>query len=323
MVEHLAIWLCRYGAIVAAMALSALGVALGQGIAGAHVSQAMGRQLLAAPPSQRLLFVGLAFIESGGIFALVVTLLLLYGSPADLTLGQAVAQLGAGASVGLAASVVGIASGFVMQGAVESTARHPFFASKILSFMLLAQALLEAPAVFAFIISLLIQTQVTGGGVTSIISGVQLLFSGLIISFGAVGPAIGQSLFATAASRAIGVNPEMYSRIFSFALITQALIETPVIFALLFSLMVMFKVISGVSVYNVFASLLGAALALGFGAIGAAGGSGRVAAKTVMSMAHQPEQYSFLLRVAFLCQAIIDSALIYSLITGFILMSSL
>jgi len=307
----------HYAGIVLAMAFSACGVAYGQGYAGGWAIVATTRQDLAFIPVWRALLIGLAFIESGGIFALVLSLLFVKGYSFTPTVASGLAVAGAGAGIGIASWIVGIASGRVVAAATGAIARQPFFAEKVLQLMMLAQILLEAPAVFALVIGITIYSKITAG--MSLIFGWQLFAGGLLIALGSIGPAIGQAIFSSAACRASGVNIKMYPRIFSFALLTQAIIETPIIFCLLLAILLIIRTISVTPLIEGVSLLMGSTIAFGFGCTGAAVGSGYVAARAVTLMVQEPKQYTILLRVTILCQAIIDTALIYSLITAFLM----
>jgi F-type H+-transporting ATPase subunit c len=64
-----------------AVSLGAIGSALSQGRAVAAAMDALARQPESANTLSRTLFVGLAMIETSGIYCLVVALLLLFANP--------------------------------------------------------------------------------------------------------------------------------------------------------------------------------------------------------------------------------------------------
>lgn len=64
-----------------AIAIGAIGPALGQGRAVAAAMDAIARQPEAANTISRTLFVGLAMIETMAIYCLVIALLLLFANP--------------------------------------------------------------------------------------------------------------------------------------------------------------------------------------------------------------------------------------------------
>jgi F-type H+-transporting ATPase subunit c len=61
--------------------LAALGCGLGQGIAAAKAAEGLARQPEAGSKIQTMLIIGLAFIESLTIYALVVGLILIFANP--------------------------------------------------------------------------------------------------------------------------------------------------------------------------------------------------------------------------------------------------
>lgn len=67
------------------------------------------------------------------------------------------------------------------------------------------------------------------------------------------------------------------------------------------------------------AALLGAALAMGFGAIGPAIGEGFAAGKACEAVAKRPEHSALLTRTMLVGQAVSESTGIYSLVIAFIL----
>ena len=64
-----------------AMALGAIGAALGEGRIGAAAMDALARQPDESSTITRTLFVSLAMVESTAIFCLVVALILLFANP--------------------------------------------------------------------------------------------------------------------------------------------------------------------------------------------------------------------------------------------------
>jgi F-type H+-transporting ATPase subunit c len=69
------------GAAALAMALGAIGAALGESRIGAAAMDALARQPDEAGSITRTLFVSLAMVESTAIFCLVIALILLFANP--------------------------------------------------------------------------------------------------------------------------------------------------------------------------------------------------------------------------------------------------
>jgi F-type H+-transporting ATPase subunit c len=309
--------LIYFGGVALCIVLGAGGVALGQGYAGGVACEATARQQLAQQPVRQGLLIGCAFLESGCVFSLIVSLVYLLGTPEGGLLGSMVFGVAA-LCMGVVAGVVGAVSGTVVAQALQAMARQPHESGKIFSLMMIAQMLLEAPMVFMFIIAFLIKSWVTAG-ITSLYA-VQLIGGSVIFAAGCVGPAIGQARFCRAVCEAAGLNIGLFSRLFSFSFIVQAMIETPVIFALLVSLMLMLMApLQSTPLVEFAAVCLGVVFGIGMGSTGAAVGSGRAAGRAAISMAMVAEQASSVARLAIFCQAIIDTAVIYSLIISVLL----
>jgi len=304
--------LIYYLGIALCIVFGAGGGSLGQGYAGGVATEGVARQRAAYSPILQSFLVGCAFIESGCVFSLIISLVYFF-SPVSLA-GWSPMVLGVAAiSMGLVAGVVGGASGSIVAEGLTAMARQPYESSRVLSVMVISQILLGAPMIFMFIISFLVKNWATAD--ISFAKAIQLAAGASIFAAGAIGPVFGQARFCSAVCRAVGLNMGMYTRIFSFSFIVQAMIETPIVFSLLVSLMVMLLTpMAGVSSMELVGLWFGVMGAVGFGSAGAAIGSGRAARRAVLCMALEEEQASSVARLAIFCQAIIDTAVIYSLI---------
>jgi len=67
------------------------------------------------------------------------------------------------------------------------------------------------------------------------------------------------------------------------------------------------------------ASILGAALCMGFGAIGPALGEGRALAQALAAIAQQPDEANTITRTLFVGMAMVESTGIYALVVAMIL----
>ena len=150
-------------------------------------------------------------------------------------------------------------------------------------------------------------------------AGLRLFACGLAVGIGALGPSIGQSMFARSASYAIGINVHQYNRIFPYALLTQALIETPMIFCLLFSLLFLYVTPAAGMAAVVTVKGLVAAGTISLGALGGCIGMGYMACHTSAYVALDPTVYSAMVRTALFTIAFIESTVIYSFIISLIL----
>ncbi len=307
----------HYSAAFLTLAIAVLGGGIGQGIASIATIAAIQRQPCSYQANFRALIIGLALIESGIIIALVTALMIIF-STQPLTIGIAVGELGIAAAIGFAGGAVSIASSFVVRAAAESISRQPFFSQKVTTVMLLAQSIMEAPVIIAFIVSLLIRTRINAN--PELLFGLQGLAAGLAVGLGSIGPSIGQAIFTQAACKGIGTNKEAYNKIFPFMLLLEAIIETPLIFCLLIGIIILFRPLDGALISDALI-LITAALTIGLGALGTATGIGFTASKSVEGIAQNPDLYSILLRTTLLVVAFIESAIIYAMIITLMLIT--
>ena len=302
-----------------AVGLSSIGGSIGQGFAASSSLAAMDRQSLGSEQIFKSMIIGLALIETGTILALVLTLLLLFSNSSDLTMNMAIAELGIALSIGISASAVGLASCYAVQGASTSIARQPFFAQKILIIQVIIQSIIESPALFSFIIGILIFNQITPDLV--FVDAMRLMAAGLTIGLGSIGPSLGQAIFAKTACKSIGLNKEAYGKLFSFALLCETIIETPIIFCLVISFILLFKG-TPLGIIAPVVSMLAAAFVITVGIIGPSISIGRVAAQSCAQIVQNQAIYPLVLRSTFMAAGFIDSSAIYALIVALILVAT-
>jgi len=297
--------------------LGALGAGIGQGIAASSILETMLRQPSCFQSIFRSMLIGLALIESGCIIALVVSILIFLNKVPEMTLGVGIAEISAGLLVGIAAMTISIASSFVVRAAGESIARQPFFASKITTLMLLSQTIIEAPAIFSFVIAIIIITSIKSGIPTH--EGIKCLAASIALAIGSIGPSIGQALCASSSCKSAGLNTDAYNKILPFNIINQAVIETPVIFCLLTSFLILFTPIPLGQEFLKSSTLLAASFAISLGTLGTASGMGIVASKGSHYIAKNINIYPLMLKTTLLALAFIESSIIYALIIALLI----
>jgi len=303
-----------------AIVLGGIGSGLGQGIAGYGALNAIARQTSSTGPIIRTMILGLALIESGVILSLVVTLTLLFGGMPTITTAIGLAELGMGFAIGISAFAVSIASSYAVTAACESIARQPFFSQKIITLMILAQSIMSAPVVFALIVALLIKLKIVAA--LSMADGIKYLAAGLTIGVGSIGPSIGQGIFSFASCQAAGLNKRSFNKLLTFSLLSQAVIQTPVIFCLVIAIVTIFKPIAAATAPIIaIANFFSPSFAISIGSLGTAIAIGYAASKSCKPIVLDPENYPLYLRTSLLAQAIIESAAIYALIVSLALMT--
>lgn len=298
-----------YGCIAFAIIMTSLGVGIGESFIADAAIKAINIQPSATAALNRAALLGMALTETSGIlgFVMAILLLLLKGQNLYTNPNYSIAMLGIAFAIGFSGFIAGIASSFPAQYSLLSIARQPFFSNKIMNLMLLSMSFIQTPVIFGFIISLFIWYQ--AASISTLTDAIRLLSSGLAIGFGGVGPAIGLGYFAKTACSMVGFNRKAYPRIISFTFISQALIETPIVFALVTALLLLTTFATGSPLQNV--SFIAAALAIGIGNTAPGIASAQTAASACKEIAISTEYSSPVAKVSMIAQGFIDSCAIY------------
>lgn len=308
--------LFHYGTVALTVAITAIGVGLGEGLASIAIFRAINIQPQAQADIMRTAVLGMALIETAAIMGITMALVVLLGSPEGaISLNTSVAELGIVFAICLSGFVLGVVSALPVQQACLSIARQPFFGQKITRFMLIAQSMIQTPIIFGFIVAMYIKDNALG--VTSMYESIRLLACGLSVGLGSIGPAIGLAHFAKTACRSVGINRDAYNKLLTFTLVSEAIIETPIIFSMVIALLLM-SMESPSLVVSI--SMLSAALSIGLGTLGAGISSGRTAAQAAYQIALNPAQSGLLSRVSMFAQGLMDTIAIYALLVSITLL---
>lgn len=301
------------------VALSAFGSALG----GSRASAAAMNALQKAPGSSesiiRATILGMALTETAGILTVLIALILLFSTtpPAATAYLQYIAQLGIAFALGISGFLIGILSAVPAQQTFLALTRQPFMSTQLINMMLLAQSILQTPVIFAFLISLLIRAQLSS--LTELSMSLKLVASGLCLGLGTIGPAYGLARFSIATITGIAHNPRAYSVLVPFTFLSQAIIETPILFAFLISILIITIPISAYDTLAYSIRFFAAACAMGLGTFGPGFASGMMSSQACTQIARTPAQASALSRTSVFGQGLIDAAAIYALLISLLL----
>jgi F0F1-type ATP synthase membrane subunit c/vacuolar-type H+-ATPase subunit K len=304
--------------IAMTVAINAISVGIGEGIAGRAALQALNTQPSARSEITNIATLGMALIETAAIVGISIAFILLLTPSKKPDLFFSLAELGIAFAICLPGFFVGLVSALPTQAACLAVARQPFFAQKILQFMLISQSLIQTPIVFGFIVAMFIKSQTAA--VDTLPEALRLMASGICVGFGSIGPAVGMASFAKAACEGIGWNRNSYNQLLTFTFISEAIIETPIIFSLVITMLLLSSttltkadpLLSGIA-------MLSAGLGMGIGTIGPGIGSGKIAAQACRQIALGPENYGSLSRLSMFAQGMIDTCAIYTLLIAIIL----
>lgn len=299
------------------MGFGAIGAAIGEGFAAAKANNAISQNPTYSGDIVKMMLVGQAIAETAAIFALVIGVLLLFATGGNASMITAAGLLGAGLSMGLGAIGSGVGSGFPAGEACDGLSRQPALSRTLTTTMLIGSAVSQTPAIFAMVIAFMLMFVNFSGGSPHMVAA--LLGSGLCMGFGAIGSGIGSGFPAGQACVGLARQPAMGSRLTTNMLIGAAVSQTPAIFAMVVSFMLMFISFAGTPVHPTSAALLGAGLATGLAAIGSGVGSGLAAGSGVEGWARQPTATGNVLVIMLVGQAVSQTPSIFGLLISFIL----
>jgi F-type H+-transporting ATPase subunit c len=224
---------------------------------------------------------------------------------------------GGGMAMGFGAIGAAIGEGYTAASANEAIGRNPEQSGDIFKSMLVGQAIAESASIFALVIALmLLFTKFP----LHILSVPVLLGAGLCMGLGAIGSGVGSGFPAGAACIGMSRQPAMSGRLTTNMLIGSAVCQTPAIFSLVVSFILLFTDFSSNPVSPTWAAILGAGISSGFGSIGSGLGGGLVAQASCEGISRQPLTVTPVTNVMLLGQAVTQTTAIYALLVSFILM---
>lgn len=227
------------------------------------------------------------------------------------------AFIGGGMSMGFGAIGAAIGEGYTAAKANEAIARNPKIAGDLFKSMLVGQAVAETASIFALIIAMLLLFADFSAVTT--LSVPIFLAAGLCMGLGAIGSGIGSGLPTGEACSGIVRQPAMRDRLMTIMLVGSAIAQSPAIFALITSLILLFVDFAGRPISPTWAAILGAGFASGFGAIGSGIGEGLVAKSGCEGIARQPSGATRITNTMLLGMAVTETTAIYGLLIACVL----
>jgi len=300
------------------MGLGAIGAAIGEGYTASEANMAISRNPKQAGNIFKTMLVGQAVAESASIFALVIAILLLFADISQEGLLKAACFLSAGICMGFGAIGPGIGGGLAAGEACAGIARQPKASNRLTSSMLLGSAVCQTSAIYAMAVALIMMF-IDFGNAPLNPTWAAFLGAGLSTGLAAIGPGIGEGLTAKACCEGIARQPTSASNVTASMLVGQAVAETPAIFGLLISMILIFGSYSETTLLSPSIALIAAGLATGFGCIGPGIGSGIVSGEGVRWIARNFEHTGLLTRTMLVAQAISQSTAIYAMVISLIL----
>jgi F0F1-type ATP synthase membrane subunit c/vacuolar-type H+-ATPase subunit K len=264
------------------------------------------------------MLVGQAIAESASIFALVIAILLLFMNTGTPSMLKAAAFLGAGLSMGFGAIGSGIGSGYPGGEACYGISQQPAAGSQLTTNMLIGSAVCQTPAIFSMVVALML-IFINFGNAPLTPTWAAFVGAGLSMGLAAIGSGYGGGLAAGASCEGIARTPQTNASVTTIMLVGQAVAQTPAIFGLLVSFILMFKSFPESSALATPMALLGAGLCMGFGGIGPGIGNGMAAEGAVRWVARNVEHANDLMRIMLVGQAVSQSTAIYAMVVSLVL----
>ena len=227
------------------------------------------------------------------------------------------AYTGGGLAMGLGAIGAAIGEGYTAAQANDALSRNPQNAGNLFKTMLVGQAIAESASIFALVIAMILLF--TNFSTESMVTVAAIMAAGLSMGFGAIGSGVGSGFPAGAACTGISRQPAMSGRLTTNMLVGSAVCQTPSIFALVTSFILIFTDFSAAPLNPAWAAVLGAGLAAGLSAIGSGIGGGVVAEASSEGVARNPDAHKQVTNVMLLGQAITQTPAILGLLIAFIL----
>ena len=310
--------LCAYAGGGIAMGLGAIGAAIGEGYTASEANLAVSRDADNSGTIFKNMLVGQAVAESSSIFALVIAILLLFLDVQAAGILKAAALLGAGLCMGLGAIGSGIGSGFPGGQTCFGISRQPEAASTLTTNMLIGSAVCQTPAIFSMVVALMLMFMNFDQAALNP-TWAALIGAGLSTGLAAIGSGYGGGKAAGASCAGVARNPRSVGNVTTTMLVGQAVSQTPSIFGLLVSFILIFKTFPETTALAPSMALLAAGLSTGFGGIGPGIGNGLVAEGAVRWVARNTSAAGDLMRIMLVGQAVSQSTAIYAMVVSLVL----
>ncbi len=315
------IWIQAASFVGAAFSVGfgAIGAALGEGYAAGNASEAMGRNPEKSGDILKNMLIGQAVAESAGIFALVISMLLIFFEGHGEPLVTAFAFMGAGLAMGLSAIGSGMGGGFPAAEACQGIATNPETQGMLTTNMLIGSAVCQTPAIFGMVVAFMLMFM-NFENLPFSPGWAALLGAGLSVGLGAIGSGVGSGIPAGSATRGMARQPAAATTVRTNMLIGSAVSQTPAIFGMVIAFLLVFIDWTGKPASPYWAMLLGAGLSTGLSAIGPGIGNGVTAGEAAEGIARVPEASGPITTTMLIGQTVAQSTVIYGFLVSLILL---
>ena len=221
-----------------AMGLGSIGSAVGEGMIAMSAVDSLGRQPKASSKILRVMIISQAVTETAAIFALVISLLLVFQTGVD-SLFKGITFLSAGIAIGFGTIGAGLGAGLPGAAAMTGIGKQPKNSDVLTIHMIIGQAVTQTSTIFALTVSLIL---IMTDAATGVLKMAACLGAGFAMGFGAIGPGIGDGLVARFANIGVARDPNNMGLLTRTMIIGQAITETTDIYAMVVSLILIFVI---------------------------------------------------------------------------------
>jgi len=316
-----ALWVQALAYIGAGLCIGfgAISVALGEGYAAGKAGEALGKNPSMNGPILKNMLIGQAVAESAGIFALVVSMMLIFLDTEGSKLLQGFAYLGAGLSMGLSATGSGLGSGFPAAECCQGIADNPPTQGNLATNMLIGSALCQTPSIFGMVVAFMLMF-LDMEGLALWPHWAAYTGAGLCMGLAAIGSGLGSGIPAGTCVRGIARQPGAMAGLRTNMLVGSAVTQTPAIFGMVVAFLLLFMDWTDVPPWPAWAGLIGAALSTGMAAIGPGLGNGLTAGEACSSIARTPETQGPVTTTMLIGQTVAQSTTIYGFLVSLVLL---
>jgi F0F1-type ATP synthase membrane subunit c/vacuolar-type H+-ATPase subunit K len=310
-----ALYYLHYGSIASLIILPSLGVGRAQGLMTTTTINQQEHQPGIFSRLQTILYIGLGINETASLLGTLVGLLLI--TSVTLTYPyQAFITLGIAFAVAVPGLLVSIYAAPAAANAFEAIARQPRSYRKILMLFIITQSVIQAPVILGLLIGIILTSMYTT--CDSLPLALKYCASGLTMGISAIGVTFGLGKFMKTVCYALGINNSIHAIIVPFLLVSQTLIETPILFAFIISLIMILT--HGV-ILNTAMSLIffASAIAMGLTTINTGLSSSKTASAACLQIAQTPNSHHIISRTCMLSQTMIDICMIFGFIISILM----
>jgi len=219
--------------------LGAFGSGAGCGYPAQHGCEGVARNPRRIRRLMQVMIVGQAVAQSPSIFALVISIILIFTPHPGSALPTIGIMIGSGLAIGASCLGSGYGSGYAAGGAVRGLAHWPEAHSQTFRTMLVAQGVCQTPATFGLLIAL-IMLYGLGELTDDWINFAKILGAGIAIGFGGIGPGIGNGLAGSSGCHTTSIKPMADALILRTMLIGQAVAQSTAMYALIIALLLLY-----------------------------------------------------------------------------------